>query len=65
MSYPTAEQLKGHEAHARKMAAEYRAEGNDRMADRRDEDADFYSILAQREELRLQRIMAENHKEAA
>lgn len=65
MSYPTAEQLRGHEAHARKMAADYRAEGNDKIADRRDEDADFYSILAQREELRVQRLSAETQMEAA
>jgi len=52
--YPTIEQLRQHEQHALKMAAEYRTEGNEAMADRREEDASYYDFLARREEWRLE-----------
>jgi hypothetical protein len=65
MSYPTPEQLRKHAQHARQMAEEYRAEGNHKMADRRDEDADWYEILCAREEWRLECERAQHHKEAA
>ena len=54
MSYPTVPQLRQHEAHALKMAEEYRSEGNNEMADRREEDARYYDFLARREECRLE-----------
>lgn len=53
--YPTIEQLLQHEEHARKMAEEYRSEGNFIKAEMRDEDATFYGILARREEARLEK----------
>lgn len=65
MSYPTPEALRAHAKHARQMADEYRAEGNHKMADRRDEDADWYEILCAREEWRIECERAEHHTEAA
>ena len=65
MSYPTPEKLKEHAAHARKMADEYMAEGRLELAERREEDAQWYEIMAAREERRIDRLVAENHKEAA
>lgn len=50
--FPTPEQLRAHAAHARQMAAEYRAEGNTAMADRRLSDAEFYEAQADFEDLR-------------
>lgn len=63
MSYPTVTQLRQHEQHALKMAAEYRSENNHEMADRREEDARYYDFLARREEWRLEHLNPK--KEAA
>ncbi|RVP13114.1 hypothetical protein CN085_19575 [Sinorhizobium meliloti] len=65
MPYPTPEQLRAHAKHARQMADEYRTEGNHKMADRRDEDANWYEILCAREEWRIECERAEHHTEAA
>ncbi|MFQ6183616.1 hypothetical protein ACLMJV_16935 [Sinorhizobium meliloti] len=65
MSYPTPDQLRAHAKHARQMAGEYRSEGNHKMADRRDEDANWYEILCAREEWRIECERAEHHTEAA
>jgi len=65
MSYPTPDQLRAHAKHARQMAEEYRSAGNHKMADRRDEDADWYEILCAREEWRIECERAERHTEAA
>lgn len=63
MSYPTIEQLRAFEQHARSMSDAYLAEGNEAKANQRDEDADWYDLLARREEWRLERINLK--KEAA
>lgn len=63
MGYPTIQQLRQHEAHALKMAAEYRSEANHEMADRREEDARYYDFLARREEWRIENLNPK--KEAA
>ncbi|RVQ10040.1 hypothetical protein [Sinorhizobium meliloti] len=65
MSYPTPDKLRAHAKHARQMADEYRSEGNHKMADRRDEDANWYEILCAREEWRIECERAEHHTEAA
>lgn len=49
----TPEQWRSHAEHARKMSEAYRAEGNDRKADQREDDADFYESRAVLEEWRL------------
>jgi hypothetical protein len=64
MSYPTPEALRRHAEHASAMADEYRREGNIVKADQRDEDARWYLILAEREEIRMERRNTQ-HKEAA
>ncbi|MFT2211473.1 hypothetical protein ACLJYM_06260 [Rhizobium giardinii] len=53
--YPTPEALRRHAEHASAMADEYRQAGNIVKADQRDEDARFYRILAEREEIRMER----------
>jgi hypothetical protein len=63
MSYPTIEQLRQHEAHALKQAAEYRAEANIAKAEQREEDATWYAIMIYREEWRL--AHSQPRKEAA
>ena len=65
MTYPTPEKLKEHAAHARKMADEYMAEGRLEMAERREEDAQWYEIMAAREERRIERVIAARQQEAA
>lgn len=65
MSYPTPEQWRAHAAHARKMADEYRQAGNHKMADRRDDDADWYEELCAREEWRIECEREAQHPEAA
>ena len=65
MSYPTPEKLKEHAAHARKMADEYMAEGRLELAERREEDAQWYDLLAAREEWRIERIISARQMEAA
>lgn len=64
MGYPTPCELRRHAEHASSMAEEYRREGNTVKADQRDEDARWYLIMAEREEIRLSRTTIE-HKEAA
>lgn len=65
MSYPTPEKLKEHAAHARKMADEYMAEGRLELAERREEDAQWYEIMAAREEWRIERMISARQMEAA
>ncbi len=65
MSYPTPEKLKEHATHARKMADEYMAEGRLELAERREEDAQYYEIMAAREEWRIERMIAARQMEAA
>lgn len=61
--YPTIEQLRQHEAHALKQSAEYRAEGNTALADRREEDATWYGVMIYREQWRIEHLNPK--KEAA
>ncbi|MCY1741192.1 hypothetical protein [Ensifer sp. SL37] len=65
MSYPTPEALRAHAEHARKMADEYMAEGRLELAERREEDAQWYEIMAAREERRIDRMISERQMEAA
>ena len=65
MPYPTPDQLRDHAQHARSMAESYRQEGNHKMADRREADADFYEDICAREEWRIECERAEHHTEAA
>ena len=53
--YPTPEALRGHAVTAQADADDYRARGNIIKADQRDEDARWYLILAEREEIRMER----------
>lgn len=64
MSYPTIEQLRQHEAHALKQAAEYQAEGNTAKAEQREEDAAWYAIMIYREEWRLAHLNPQLEKAA-
>jgi len=64
MSYPTPEALRRHAEHASAMAEEYRQEGREAMAVRREEDATFYRILAEREEIRMERRNTQRREEA-
>lgn len=65
MSYPTPEQSRANAAHARKMADEYMAEGRLELAERREEDAQWYEIMAAREEWRIERMISARQMEAA
>lgn len=65
MGYPTPDKLREHAAHARAMADEYFSEGRLELAIRREEDSQYYEIMAAREERRIDRLIAENRKEAA
>ena len=65
MSYPTPEKLREHAAHARAMSDEYFAEGRLELAERREEDAQWYEIMAAREEWRIERIISARQMEAA
>lgn len=47
------ETLRNAALHARKMADDYRREGNSKRADERDADADHYELKAWQEEWRL------------
>lgn len=49
----TPETWRSHAAHARKMAEEYRSEGNWRCAERREAHADWYEYQAECEEWRI------------
>lgn len=63
MSYPTIQALRLYEATARKDADEYRLAGNIIKANQREDDADWYDLLARREEWRLENLNPK--KEAA
>lgn len=55
MSYPTPEALRQHAVTAKADADDYRVNGNVIKAEQRDEDARWYLILAEREEIRMER----------
>lgn len=65
MGYPTPDKLREHAAHARAMADEYFSEGRLELAIRREEDAQYYEIMAAREERRIERVIATRQQEAA
>lgn len=65
MSYPTPEKWRSFAAHAQSMADEYRAEGREADADRREADAEFYLSRAELEELCIARRQAQNNERMA